>query len=84
MAGGHEMIGSPGSVPVGIFIGYNAHVIRENTNETVTCVSGDGLVYVIHNVNDAYGQEKDMGLLRIMGRKWAFSTVHLVNEMALN
>lgn len=83
MAGGHKMIGATCTVPVRVFIRYDVNIIRENANETVTSVSGNGLVDIVHDVNYAYGQEENMGLIRMLGRKWAFSVVHFVDEMAL-
>ena len=78
------MIGASSSVPVRVPIGYDGRIILENANEAVTCVSGNGRVDVFDDVSDAYGQEEDMGLIWILGRKWAFSAVHLVDEMTLD
>lgn len=43
-----------------------------------------GPILVISDFGDAQRKEKCMGLIRMLGHKWAWPTFHLKNELALN
>ena len=78
------MVSSGASIPIGVLIGYDAEIISENSNQTVTIIGGDRKVDVLNNVRNTNRYKENVCLIRMVGHEWAQSTLQLIDELAFN